>query len=347
MSNRAPNRQPLMPLDEMNLGAKLNGATSYDQLRPIMDQCQSTVSSKDFYWAVNLAFHEVESDVYVAIHSVMIATLRQTWSRLLASLLCAPARSLDWLDIGCGPGVLGSLLNERLGNRIRCALFLDPSAAMIAKCRGGSTAWDFDSEFLVGTISDVPRTRRFNLVTADSVLHHVVELEDFCLQVQSLVAPGGYFATCFDPRAEAAEDPTLALRRALCKGFLSWRLVRPILGRVYRRLRRLPPPENRLEEATNKRLLEAGVIRRHLDIHSIWAVTDFHVPGQPGRFGRGIERDWLASRLSRMAPQEYFTYYFFTDAKLVWPFTRLERRLYNRRDPHGMLFGSGWERIAD
>ena len=39
-----------------------------------------------------------------------------------------------------------------------------------------------------------------------------------------------------------------------------------------------------------------------MDLESIWAVTDFHVPGQPGAFGAGIRldnlRDWLGIELT-------------------------------------------------
>ena len=40
------------------------GEQEYDKLQPIMEACGTTLAPRDFYWAVNLAFHSAESNSY-------------------------------------------------------------------------------------------------------------------------------------------------------------------------------------------------------------------------------------------------------------------------------------------
>jgi hypothetical protein len=94
-------------------------------------------------------------------------------------------------------------------------------------------------------------------------------------------------------------------------------------------------------------LLEQGVIRRPLDLQSVWAVTDFHVPGQPGGFGKGIDVESMKAWLAPMALVDTFTYEYqgFPWDKLTAEERELERELWTREDPHGALFGSVWQMV--
>jgi len=106
-------------------------------------------------------------------------------------------------------------------------------------------------------------------------------------------------------------------------------------------VRRLPP----LAVETCRPLLEQGVIARPMDMESIWAVTDFHVPGQPGSIGRGISLEnmqaWLGPTFRRT---DTFTYQFHG-----LPWDRLdaqvraaEEAMLAQSDPHGAVFAAAW-----
>jgi len=78
----------------------------------------------------------------------------------------------------------------------------------------------------------------------------------------------------------------------------------------------------------------------------VWAVTDFHVPGQPGRFGAGIGLEYLTRHLDPLQVEDYFTYNFFGYAGQSLPdyLVAAENTLFQRSDRHGMLFASRWRK---
>jgi SAM-dependent methyltransferase len=320
-------------------------AQQYEKLQPIMEACGTALAPRDFYWAVNLAFHSAESECYEREHAGMIAAMPEKWKLLLAPLRARRAGTIRWLDIGCGPGVLGRVVAGILGDTVGEAVFLDPNSRMLRLCEAKSHEWPFPGRFVQGTISDLSAGEGFDLITCNSVLHHIVELGDFCRTVSASLISGGLFAHCYDPRREAVSDRVLARRRAVARYAHAWRAVTYRVGETYRRITRSPSATRLVEAETNRELLKLGAVRIPLDIRSIWAVTDFHVPQQPGSFGQGISAADLQASLPGLRPQEYFSYCFFGRDDLIAPFRQLDQRFYRRRDPHGALFGASWIKL--
>jgi SAM-dependent methyltransferase len=322
-----------------------HGEQEYEKLQPIMEACGTTLAPRDFYWAVNLAFHSAESESYECEHAGMIAAMPEKWELLLAPLQARRAGSIRWLDVGCGPGVLGRVVAGILGDKVGEAVFLDPNPKMLGLCEARAREWPFSSRFVHGTITDLSAEGGFDLITCNSVLHHVVELSDFCCMVAALLAAGGLFAHCYDPRREAECDRVLARRRAVARYAHAWQAIRHRIGEAYRRIMHSPSATKIIEAETNRELLSSCAVRIPLDIRSIWAVTDFHVPQQLGSFGQGISEADLRARLSGLRLQEYFSYCFFGEDDIVAPFKQVEQLLFRRRDPHGALFGASWIKL--
>ena len=288
----------------------------YDVLIPLMEKVRASCSPRDFYWAVNSAFHAAEAGYYDDIHAEMFEEIVPVWKKLLAQLPDQPAR-LEFLDLGCGTGMVGELLNKFCPDRIATLHMLDPSAEMIEKARLKSKRWSFRCEFHHGDIQhdDLPAA---HVVTANSVLHHVVELEELLARIQSLVRPNGVFLSAHDPRNGAESDTVLQSRRAAVaaqssarkSGATAWRKKFRSLARSgVKRVLRIKGTET-TEEATNRSLLEDRVIQSPLELADIWAVTDFHVPDQPGAFGHGIDRERLEQCLTNMTLRLTVTYQF-------------------------------------
>jgi len=107
-----------------------------------------------------------------------------------------------------------------------------------------------------------------------------------------------------------------------------------------------PPGVDGVIRATNDVLLRKGVISRALSPLEVWAVTDFHVPGQPGGFGAGIALEYLARHLDPLQLEDYFTYDFFGSAGQPLPdrLAGAEHTLLQRSDRHGLLFASRWRK---
>lgn len=318
--------------------------SAYEPLRPLMARSGATCSPKEFYWAVNEAFHDAEAGAYDALHAAMFDSDRE-WSRLLGAL---PPEPLEFLDVGAGTGLVGSYLARLRASGVRKLTMLDPNGRMLARAGEKARGWSFPVELVQGDLG-VLAGRSFDVVTVSSVLHHVVELAEFCASLRSLMRPGAYLLQMQDPPSGSGADPVLSARRAAAgdhRPTLKDRLPRPVLRGMRAVLRRVgwykPDP---LAQDTNRTLMARGITRQPMSIHEIWAVTDFHVPGQPGGFGAGVSLSALQVGLSDAALVDAFTYEFFgrPKAELREHERSQDAELFAAGDQHGALFGSVWK----
>jgi len=234
-----------------------------------------------------------------------------------------------------------------LPDRVAAMTMLDPCAAMLEKCRARADLFSFPCAFRQGDVNELAEEERFDVITINSVLHHIVELPAFFARVRTLLAPQGLFLAAHDPRAEAVADDCLqnrriywrAARRNICQS--AWTRVQQLVRRAVGRQH--PSP---LALETSSRLLEQQAIRRPMTMASIYAVTDFHVPGQPGSMGEGISlgqmKDWLAG-LSYRTDYTY-QYHGVPWTSLSRTEQEQEEQWWAARDPHGELFASAWRR---
>lgn len=319
---------------------------AYELLRPVMMANGATCTPKEFYWHVNEAFHTVEASSYDEIHAGMFAGSDPMWSRLLKS---APDGNWNVLDVGSGTGLVGEHLVRLASGRVHRLTMLDPNDAMLDRSRVRSRNWpEFagGTEFLKGDISAV-EGRSFDLITVSSVFHHVVEIEQFGLSLNRLLRPGGSLLQMQDPRSGGNIDTVLSRRSEATRSkrpTTLYRRARAVGGKVLRAFGRKSRGDP-VAEATNVRLMAAGIINRPLDMPTIWAITDFHVPGQPHQMGQGFAlaqmHQWLSLDLI-----DSFTYQF---QGLPWDLLSRAERLNEEKwwrngDEHGALFGSAWRK---
>ena len=231
---------------------------------------------------------------------------------------------------------------------------------MIEQCKLRVSSWGIRACLVVGTIESLAARGSFDLITVNSVLHHVAELDQFCQRVSLMLRPGGYFITCQDPRAKSSSDVVFMSRKSLARYQGTARALRyRLLGRLPRITRahqagaafqtsargcgvpdtsvglvsRDPAPgADSVIRATNDALLRRGIVGRALTPQEVWAVTDFHVPGQPGRFGAGIALEFLARYLDPLRVEDYFTYNFFGYAGQSLRTILLLRRILSSSD---------------
>ena len=315
----------------------------YAPLRRLMSRFGAQGSAKAFYWAVNDAYHTAESADYDRLHAGMIEALGPVWQRLARHLPESPAK-LAVLDVGCGTGLVGKLLNVLCPQRIGELTLLDPCQGMLDQCQAKASSWPFACRLVKGDISAIDGAARYDVITIDSTLHHIVDLAAFCRRVVDLLAAGGALLTAQDPRAEADTDRVYLRRAEGRKGLAGWlkrRLVTPVRDALG-----LYPPDPPLAVATNRPLLEQGVVRRPMNIRSIYAVTDFHVPGLPGAWGEGLSVEKLRGWLGGLELVDQFTYQYFgvTWSALSAQRKQEERSLWEAGDAHGQLLGTAWRK---
>jgi SAM-dependent methyltransferase len=318
---------------------------AYEPLRPLMQPYGATCSPRDFYWAVNQAFHSAEALHYDGIHAGMFAGSEPMWRRLTRAL--PDTGRLHVLDVGSGTGLVGVQLARVCPERIATMTLLDPNAEMLARASERARTWPFTVEPVQGDIGAVAG-RTFDVLTVSSVLHHVVELPAFCRAAAALVRGGGALLQMQDPRRGAAEDPVLSRRTADAKERRrATRGAAEQVRRLGQRLLRAAGFGGRdpVADSANATLVAKKIVSRPLERRAIWAVTDFHVPGQPGGFGHGISVEDLGGWLG-MERRDAFTYEFhglaFTD---LAPADRdSELRLFAADDAHGAVFGSAWRK---
>jgi SAM-dependent methyltransferase len=243
--------------------------------------------------------------------------------------------------------LVGGFVEMYLAGRVAVMTMLDPCSAMLDKCRRRAELFSFPCEFRSGDIHSLPETDRFDVITINSVLHHIVELPAFFARLEQHLTPQGWLLLAHDPRAEALLDPEFQARRR------QWRKAgRDLCRSAWTRLRRLVrgtlghPEMSPLAVETSTRLLEKRAIRRPMPMASIYSVTDFHVPGQPGSFGKGIALAKLKEWLSGLTLSESFTYQYHGApwASLNREQQAREREWWAARDPHGELMASAWQR---
>lgn len=326
-----------------------NAYGPYAVLKPLMRHFGASCSPQHFYWAVNEAYHAAEAAHYDTIHSDMYAEEERVWKHLLDMLPPIPAR-LKFLDVGCGTGLVGHFASQICPHRVGEMHLLDPSIAMIDVAREKAGKWPFRTSFYHGDILSLPAASLYDVVTINSVLHHVVELEPFLKRVQDLLRPEGLLLTAQDPRSGATAD------RILCERTASVAQSPQLPVSALRKIRHFVAPmiknllgiqrHGPLANATSRRLLDRRIIARPMDSESIWAVTDFHVPGHPGNFGKGIDIAACAAWMPGMKLVRIRTYHFHDTPWLRLTDTERhqESLWWAAGDLHGSLVASSFQK---
>jgi ubiquinone/menaquinone biosynthesis C-methylase UbiE len=336
--------------DKMNTDVRFTG-NPYDPLLCLMDKFGAVCSPEKFYWAVNEAYHAAESTCYDTIHSNMYEEEEQVWKRLLDMLPQSP-KLLTFLDVGCGTGLVGHFVSQMCPQRVNELHLLDPSVAMLKEARAKAKGWPINTVFHHGDVFSIENNTLYDVVTLNSVLHHVVDLQPFLRRIQDALVPGGLLLIAQDPRAGAEHDSVLIGRKAS----ITKRLQRQVS--FISKIRSLVAPRIKnilgiqrydpLIETTNKTLLQKKIIKEPMDSKSIWAVTDFHVPAQPGNFGKGIDAGNCASWMPSTKLIDTFTYHYhdtpwqtLSDAE-----RRQETSWWMANDTHGEESASIWRKQA-
>lgn len=88
------------------------------------------------------------------------------------------------LDIGCGRGILLSKFKRYLPTTEICGIDLDPGARENAPV-------ELRDNILIGAVEDIPPERKFDIITAQFVIEHILEPVQFLDRIHTLLAADG------------------------------------------------------------------------------------------------------------------------------------------------------------
>jgi len=265
----------------------------------IMKRYGARCTPEEFQAAVNVTFHDFESQVYDEAHADMWASLPRQFTLLIDDCLSKYPGLLEKarvLDIGAGTGLASScLLETAIGPRVVSIDLLDTSEAMLKQAIRRSARWNLPVQAHLGLIDDLPPGNKYEIIVTCSVLHHVPDLQAFFGKVREHQAPGGIFMHLQDPnlefvrKSESDRSFSKQLKRRVLDHFARFRPGR-IYGRISRELTGKQGQD--YVSRTNRALLEAGVITSPLKVADLYAITDIHASN-----GRGISieqiRGWV------------------------------------------------------
>ncbi|HLW76722.1 MAG TPA: class I SAM-dependent methyltransferase [Bryobacteraceae bacterium] len=300
-----------------------------------------------FHAAVNVCFHQFESEVYDDVHQDMWRSLPAQVELLANDCLRggAPER-IRMLDIGCGTGLATDLLlRTALGPRVVEIDLLDTSPAMLARAsaRRGEQ-WKKPGGSTEGLVESVAG-KSYELIITCSVLHHVPDLASFLGAVSRLQngIPGALLLHLQDPNGDYSRDPQRLERAAQLPRELPDSIARfkpsRLLGRLMREIKGTQG-EDYVSKA-NRELIRRGVIAKPLRVADVYAITDIHVHDTAGV---SIEtmRGWMPDY--ELAAHRSYGFFGVLESSLPPDLRALEDRSIREGALNGEYAAAAWRR---
>jgi SAM-dependent methyltransferase len=311
----------------------------------IMSRRRVSCTPEQFHHAVNVAFHEFESEVYDQGHRDMWESLPQQIELLIEDYLqsCSDAPAeIHVLDIGCGTGLASScLLQTGVNKRIKSIDLLDTSPSMLRRAASRAAEWGVTTACHEGLLYSLAGEKRFELIVASSVLHHVPDLAAFLHLLPRLQAANGIFLHIQDPNGDYLDDPQLRQRMTRKVRLPEWaRRLSPwrIGRRIYREL--TGRKGDTYIWKTNRALIEKGIISEPLTVQEIFAIVDIHAAD-----GKGISLSQMQLWMPEYDCVSKRSYGFFGELWSKLPPARktTEQSLIASRAPNGFYVGAIWK----
>jgi ubiquinone/menaquinone biosynthesis C-methylase UbiE len=284
--------------------------------------------SRAFIEALNLAYHEEEAAEYDGRHPEIFRDEAQRWEKIRQ--IAAEAKTklghpLTLLDVGTGTGFVPMRLLPIFSSDDRLIL-TDLTPAMLEKAKAALAAAGCLARVeTIVTAADAidvaPWT--IDVMTMNSVLHHLPDPEKFFGLADRLLASGGLLVVSHEPNIRHFHHPVVGTLDRLARA----------RDRFRRFLR--PVPEPPFIARVNARLIGRGVIRKPLPMSEIQRVVDIHSPTAGGDVdaGRGFDPRRLSGPVGRYRLEWSETYRHFGKAnpakwQILAPFARWIERTW-------------------
>ncbi len=232
------------------------------------------VSNEEYVSLINRVYHDIESRSYDSNHPEILNLEVTGWRLITKQVFSAIGRKENRviLDIGTGTGFVVDVMRDLLSHN-DTVVFSDISNEMLTICRERFKNAPFQKMFIEGNCAniDLP-SDSVDVITVNSVLHHIPNVEKFFVECNRLLKHGGYLVIKHEPNVRFAKSPLSYLYRFLL--YLRG-LKHNASGRT---LKAKPIYSQTLEELQlNEALDITGVTERELH-----AIVDIHSPTASG-----------------------------------------------------------------
>jgi ubiquinone/menaquinone biosynthesis C-methylase UbiE len=265
---------------------------------------------------VNEVFHDVEGSAYAGVHPEIFEGETARWDEIARSEVAPRRHPIHVTDVGCGTGFVA----ERIAPVLRgddtfvCA---DLSQSMLDACRRALGEGRFACRFEFVKL-DGQSLRRpdgsCDVVTMNSVLHHLPDPGATMREIGRMLKSGGCFIVGHEPNRRFYANPAMRVRASLAgmvaspKQTVGAALRRlGVMSLVHRVVKRRHHSDVLAE--VNRRLVDANAIERPLTQDELTAIVDVQSPTAGGWHpDRGIDIEALASQHMPNFDCRLFTY---------------------------------------
>jgi len=236
----------------------------------------------DLIRAINRAYHEEEAAVYDESHPEIFERERATWKHL-ASFLPKHTSGIRILDIGSGTGFVLETLANYLGAHDTFILS-DISPGMLEKAKRKFATYAIPHiEFVLTDAEHLPFAKEyFDVVTMNSVLHHIPDTPKFLQEVKRVLKPGGLCIIAHEPNRKFFLNPFLRLMMWCLHKYLGFCARLKKLGGIRRSATLSHEVYKTIYARTNARLQKDGLIASNLSGEDIQSYVDIHSPTARG-----------------------------------------------------------------
>lgn len=174
---------------------------------------------------INQIFHEIEAEIYDERHEEILWE-KEKWQNFSRKYLKSFKSPVTVLDVGTGTGFVPSILAEFLTPKDKI-IMTDVSAKMLKLAEDKLS--EFDCQFIFKEVDgekiDFLANDSVNLITVNSVLHHLPKYQDFLKEADRVLRPGGIICIMHEPNKKFAQNKLLVFFSRLL-GFLTNKLSR-------------------------------------------------------------------------------------------------------------------------
>lgn len=299
---------------------------------------------------VNELFHDLEGEDYEDVHPEIFEREKQRWDYLLNDYLKDTPEPRTFVDLGAGTGFVGERLLPHIkpGDTLICT---DISQKMLTICQEKFTRARPDITVKIVKMDDehiaIPDASA-DVVTMNSVLHHVPDAQRFLRECERILKPGGLLYIGHEPNSRFFQKrPFLPAQASLFHQLAPRRIAARILKNLGLYNSVVRKGNDPLLDQINATLKAEGLIEQPLSRADLSRLVDVHSPTAGGvRREEGFDPLLIANGALKVLALETYNHLSKLSGRHRW--MKPYEKLMSASFPHdGATFFLIAERLAE